>query len=102
MLRADSPWFAGLHSDSISKLTIILRVDGSLGSFGPPGVENIKLSNGEIQCDLVIADHGWGRLSSEKLSSVIRKQVLNAIHRCFTMFDVEHDPNQLEEALSRT
>ena len=100
--RSLEPWFDRQHSDSFSKLTIILRVDGSLGSFGPPGVENINLSKGEIECDLVIADHDWGNLSREQVSSVIRKQVVGAIHHCFETFDFKYDRSQLEKALSRT
>ena len=100
--RSLEPWFASLHSDSISKLTIILRVDGSLGSFGPPGVENIELSNGGIVCDLVIEDHGWDGLSPEQLSAIIRKRIAGAIHQCLATFDVEHDPNQLEKAILKT
>jgi hypothetical protein len=100
--RALEPWFANLRSDSISKLTIILRVDGSLGSFGPPGVENTKLRNGEIECDLVIEGPGWESLSPEKLSSIVRKQIVGAIHHCLVTFDVKHDPNQLEEAILKT
>jgi len=100
--RSLEPWFASLCSDSISKLTIILRVDGSLGSFGPPGVENTKFRNGEIECDLVIEDHGWESLSTEQLSAIVRKQIVGAIHHCLATFDVKHDPNQLEEAIIKT
>ena len=100
--RSLEPWFGNLRSNSISKLTIILRVDGSLGSFGPPGVENTKLRNGEIECDLVVEDHGWESLSPEQLSSIVRKQIVGAIHHCLATFDVKYDPNQLELAIYRT
>jgi hypothetical protein len=35
------PIFEKLHSGSLENMAIVLRVDGSLGSFGAESVENI-------------------------------------------------------------
>lgn len=76
--RKLEPWFADLSNPSIDKLSIVLRVDGSIGSFGRPGVENIHDDSGTIVCDLVIEDLGWEDLSDSDIYGILVDRVIDA------------------------
>ena len=83
------PWFESLQSDGISKIAIVLRADGSLGSFGPSGIENVDASENVVSCDLVVADHGWGELADERIFDILSEPVLDAIAECMTTVGIE-------------
>ena len=89
------PWFATLDAADIEELAVILRVDGSLGSFGPEGVENIAIEGGAIQCDVVIADQGWENLADHEISKIIKERVLLAISSCLTSAGISYDDETL-------
>ena len=76
------PWFEAQAPGPVEMLTIILRVDGSLGSFGRAGVENVALVGGNLACDLVIADPGWDRLEEGQIRRLLEEEVLLAIDHC--------------------
>ena len=50
------PTFDAAGNSVANKLTIVLRVNGSHGTFGQSGVENIHVESKNISCDLVIKD----------------------------------------------
>ena len=77
------PWFRDFHTNSLRGLAIVLRVDGSLGSFGKPGVENIEINSGIVECDLVIEDMDWINRTNDEIKSTVRCHVIDAISRCF-------------------
>ena len=77
------PWFGSIESNDIQELCIVLRVDGSLGSFGVEGVENVLIDDGTLACDVVIADHkvgqSWMTLKSQQsCGNVCLKQFQSA------------------------
>ena len=72
-------WFEALANDDFDELAIILRVDGSLGSFGPEGVENITIADGAIDCEVVIADQDWANLTEEEIALILKDRVLGAV-----------------------
>lgn len=81
------------------ELGIALRVDGSLGSFGQEGVENITVEDGIIECDVVIADQGWATLSDEEIASILKYRVLEAVSTCFAMVELSYDADALADAV---
>ena len=85
------PWFATVDGGTVSELGIALRVDGSLGSFGPEGIENIATEDGKIECDVVVADHGWADLSDDEIAVILRGRVLEAISTCLTRAGITFD-----------
>ena len=92
------PWFASVDGGDIVDLGIALRVDGSLGSFGPEGVENIKVAGGKIECDVVVADQGWAKLDDEEIALILQRRVLEAINSCLATIGVIYDANALAAA----
>ena len=100
--RTLSPWFDLIRHESIRKLTLVLRVDGSLGSFGSPGVENVMVDAGVLSCDVVIADHGWKELSDEQIAGVLRQQIAIAVEACFGQQRVAYFADDLVQAMTRS
>jgi hypothetical protein len=92
------PWFASVDGGRISELGVALRVDGSLGSFGPEGIENIVTEGGKIECDVVVADHGWAELSDADILFLLRERVLEGISACLKAEAVTFDPDSLASA----
>jgi len=93
-------WFAELPTEPICQLGIILRIDGSLGSFGPPGVENFSLINGELECDLVVRDHDWAQRSDDEINEILSREVLTAIASCLSQSKIEYDHDDLQKLLT--
>ena len=94
------PWFATVDGGAISELGVALRVDGSLGSFGPEGIENIVTKGGKIECDVVIANHGWADLTDEEIALILRARVLEAIGTCLTEASIPFEPDALTMSAS--
>ena len=92
-------WFGSIANDCIQKLCIVIRVNGSLGSFGMPGIENIHVDKGVLSCDLVIADHNWDALSDEQIAGVLRQQIAPAIKACLRTQEVAYSVGELTNAM---
>jgi hypothetical protein len=93
------PWFASVDSTVATTLAIVLRVDGSLGSFGPPGIENIAISRGVLSCDLVVSDRRWGNLDGDRIFEILSPLVVNAINACLTFAGVVTSADDLQVLL---
>jgi hypothetical protein len=100
--REMEPWFGGLPEDKISKLVVILRVDGSLGTFGPAGVENIELDGDVVACDLVVSDRGWDQLSEEDIRALLLREISNAVEACFASCRIPFVRQEFESQFRRT
>jgi serine/threonine protein phosphatase PrpC len=94
--RALDPWFQALSSERVRNLAVVLRVDGSLGSFGSPGIENIEIDGGDLSCDLVVSDARWDTLNDREIYEILRTQVLRAIDICFRHAGVDYMQQDLE------
>ena len=94
------PWFGSIESNDIQELCIVLRVDGSLGSFGVEGVENVLIDDGTLACDLVIADQGWSELDDGEIAAVLRERVLEAISICFAKCGMSFDADELASTMA--
>lgn len=81
-------WLDAIQHPEIKKLTVVLRVDGTLGSFGKPGIENIEYNDGTVSCDLVIADANWASLSDDQIVGILRPNVLKAIRSCVLVYNI--------------
>ncbi|TWT89580.1 hypothetical protein [Neorhodopirellula pilleata] len=81
--RRLEPWSASIIHSDIDTLSIVLRIDGSLGTFGPPGVEGVAVNSGVLACDLVIEDFGWDGVSDDRIDSILAERVVDAIAECF-------------------
>lgn len=81
--RRLEPWFASITHQNVDKLSIVLRIDGSLGTFGPPGVEDVAGDGGTLACDLVIEDFDWDAAPDNRIDSILAERVIDAIAKCF-------------------
>jgi hypothetical protein len=88
-----------VKEDNISELIVILRIDGSLGSFGKPGVDNFANNVGVVECDLVITAQKWGELSDEKIESILLPKVKDAFKECVNKYAT--NPEELKKILSK-
>lgn len=89
--RLLEPFFHAKSNDQVKKVTITLRVGGSLGSFGPEGVENIQLDGKELVCDLVVADMGWDGLNERQIIGILRQRISGAIEKLFKSTFIDLD-----------
>jgi hypothetical protein len=93
--RLLEPWFASVSDERVDSFVIVLRVDGSLGSFGVAGTENVVIVGRVLQCDLVIKDHSWGNLTNDQIGKILRDEVLLSVEQCFDEYHVAYDRNML-------
>ncbi len=89
------PWFASVSDERVDSFVIVLRFDGSLGSFGVAGTENVVIVGRVLQCDLVINDHSWGNLSNDQIGKILQDEVLLCVEQCFDKYHVAYDRNTL-------
>jgi len=93
------PVFFDFELDSVSEISIVLRIDGSLGSFGHEGIENFKLSNGVLECDVVISNLVWDSLEEEKITEILKLRVHEAIVSCFEYLNFSIDMSKINNVL---
>ena len=72
------PAFSALGKEKIKEVSHILRVGGSLGSFGEDGIENLKVRRKEAECDVVIAPRDWAAISEDEIYAILRPRVIAA------------------------
>ena len=77
------PWFNDLENCEYDQLAVVLRIDGTLGSFGPPDVENIKIDTRNLECDLVVEDMGWANLANDEIHELLKTRIIDAVAKCF-------------------
>ncbi|MFT3880648.1 MAG: hypothetical protein QM703_13415 [Gemmatales bacterium] len=92
-------WFAAQTNDQVDSFTIILRIDGSLGSFGPAGIENVELDGRKLSCDLVIADPDWDRLDEQQIRDLLKEEVIQATVYCFQLQGIIYHKQELAKIL---
>lgn len=85
------PRIGSLVHAEIENLTIILRVSGTLGGFGSPeGVESISRKGSEIECELIVKDHGWKSRDATEIRAILRPLVIEAVKASFEKYGVSH------------
>ncbi len=80
--RQLEPILNEIPSDTVKELVIVLRVDGSLGSFGSESIENIELSAKRLSCDVVIRDFGWDNIEEAEIAKLLESRVHNGVEPC--------------------
>jgi hypothetical protein len=89
------PAFAALSKDKIKEVSPILRVGGSLGSFGEDGIENLKIRRKEAECDVVIAPRDWASISEDEIYALLRPRVMSAARALLVAGGVTEIPSFL-------
>ena len=86
------PQLAALEKNSLTSICPILRIGGSLGSFGDDGIEYLKVDAGEAGCDVVIKPRLWDSWSDEQIYTELRKRVTEALQTMLEEAGVPHSP----------
>ena len=89
--------FAALGDEKLKLISPILRIGGEVGTFGADGIENIKISNHEGECDVVIEARDWNGMSEDQISTVIRPRVFEALATLITEAGYDTLPEVLRE-----
>ncbi len=75
-----------VNDNTLLEIVIILRVDGSLGSFGKSGMENFSVAEKVAECELVVESHKWGALSAKEIARILQPRILKAYLACVDKF----------------
>jgi len=72
------------YSPAVSEYALVLRVSGSIQTYGAEGLANLRLykSRQVITVDIQIPEHAWKSLSASKLREYIAHQVFSAVEAC--------------------
>lgn len=79
------------YSSAVSEYALVLRVGGSIQSYGEEGLANLRLykSRRVITVDIQIPELTWKPLSAGELREYIARQVLSAIETCAARLERE-------------
>ena len=64
-----------------TKLSLLLRVGGSLGSFGET-IHDPTLKRGLAICEIEIPDADWAQRSDAEIRDVVAKRLLEGLEKC--------------------
>ena len=84
--------FRELGVGTLKEISPILRVDGELGSFGKEGIENVKIRDGEAECDLVIPAQNWNDMSEDEIYSFLKPRVIESFRVLLREAGIESPP----------
>jgi hypothetical protein len=91
------------HCDAIDEYGLVLRVDGSIDTFGEEGISSIRFAKKQryITLDIQIPESVWRPLEDAQLRRYLGTQVAAAIRTCVARlkkdgFDVD-DARLMEE-----
>ena len=79
------------------KISPILRVGGSLGSFGEEGLEHIAVDTKGLECDVVIAPREWDSMNEDVIYLLVRARVVEACSVLLREAGVEDIPECVAE-----
>lgn len=71
--------FEALGNDHLTRIRTILRVGGEMGTFGVDTIKNIKVSENEAVCDLVIDRRKWRDMSDDQIAELLRPMIIDAL-----------------------
>lgn len=72
------------HCDAIDNYGLVLRVDGSIQTFGPEGITRIRFAKKQryITVDIQIPESVWRPLGDDELRHYLGSQVEAALRTC--------------------
>ena len=79
---------SGVRADTLNKITPILRIGAALGSFGDDAIENVKVKNGEAECDVVVAPRNWETMDENEIWTLLRPMVAAGIQTLLNAADI--------------
>ena len=84
LYRALSRHVTGTHCDAIDEYGLVLRVDGSIQTFGPEGITRLRFAKKQryITVDIQIPESVWVPLGDSELRRYLGDQVTAAIRVC--------------------
>jgi hypothetical protein len=101
LYHALSQHVTSTHCDAIDEYGLVLRVDGSIQTFGPEGISRLRFARKQryITLDIQIPESVWRPLDDTELRSYLGTQVDSAIRACVSRlkkdgFDVDDWPSE--------
>lgn len=87
------------HCSAIDQYAIVLRVDGSLATFGDEGLARLRFAKAQryISIDVQITETAWRSRDAQQLKIYIANQVKAAIKACVAR--LRKDKHPVSEAL---
>ena len=81
--------FDTMSTTTLKEITVILRVDGELGSFGEAGIENVVIKNKKAECDLVISAQNWNEMSENQIYTLLKPRIIDSLITLLTHAKIE-------------
>ena len=89
-LRKDlEPIVATVSGGGIERVCLTLRVAGSLGDFGAPGIEEPTINGDCVECDLVFSDQDWANQSAQQIRNILAPVVVEALRGCLELAGIQ-------------
>lgn len=75
--------FQNVEFNGLSKLSLILRVGGSLGEFAPEPNDGQPLAEaGVLVCNVVVRNHEWEKRSEIEIKAIVASHLKPAVAKC--------------------
>jgi len=93
---------ADTYCDSVDEFALVLRINGTLDSFGAESIERIRRSKKDrcITVDIVIPMERWQPLTTSKLKKYVAVQVRSAIQMCAARLEKDRENIDSESLLN--
>lgn len=93
--RELEPIVGAISGNGIERVCVVLRVAGSLGDFGAPGIEELTIDGDCVKCDLVFSDEDWANQSPQQIRAILAPVVVEALRECLEFAGVQAVPIDL-------
>ncbi len=81
--------FQQVEFSGVSKLSLILRVGGSLGEFSPEKNDGHPLVEREVLvCNVLIRDHVWEQRDDKEIKAIVASHLKPAMAACCQFLNV--------------
>ncbi len=81
--EALTPIFLQVQSETISKVSLILRVGGSLGEFAPESKDGkLRRKKDALSCEVVIQNHNWQEQSEAQIRIILSSHLKPVVAEC--------------------
>ncbi|NGY06084.1 hypothetical protein [Solimonas terrae] len=84
--------FQQVEFKGLSKLSLILRVGGSLGEFAPEPKDGHPVVEREVLiCNVVIRDHAWEKRSNSDIKAIVASHLQPGMGACCQFLELNSE-----------
>jgi hypothetical protein len=70
--------FASLENGQVNTVAPVLRIGGSIGTFGADAIENVEVKNGTAECDVVVVPRNWKEMHADEIHALLKPRLQEA------------------------